>query len=463
MLATGSGDKAIRLWNLPDFEELSFSPLLGHSYYVNLLCVQYIWDYAGLLLHGREDYSLGYQERRIASGLVSSQQVHRQICCFSPDSQHLVTGATDNAICVFSIATKQLIRIIEMAHENYVSSLSFTPDNMHIVSGSGNGDLKVWQAQNVHANKAIYYIAECQDLGMSCLAISPTFGSAAPNTQTPGDKTYFLLATCGGDSRINLWDLNTAPKCNTNLRCVLSGHTANVMMVAFSPDGKLLASGAMDKLVKVWCPIVGNVLFTLESHSRYITSVAFSMDNVFLATGSADRTAMIWSLTGAAPGTATDTTPPLIDVDTEGNQPLTSPEGLVSSSSSSVGPKPLLTWSPDDVANWLQEIGLDQYADSFKEQLIDGEEIQNLTNESLSQDLGVKALGHRQKILRAVLVVKEQGFYVSGKPSDDSVPDEYLCPITRQIMTDPVIAADGFSYEEILSVRGWERVTTPVR
>lgn len=61
----------------------------------------------------------------------------------------------------------------------------------------------------------------------------------------------------------------------------------------------------------------------------------------------------------------------------------------MSSSSSSVGPKPLLTWSPDDVANWLQEIGLDQYADSFKEQLIDGEEIQNLTNESLSQDLGV--------------------------------------------------------------------------
>lgn len=65
-----------------------------------------------------------------------------------------------------------------MAHENFVSSLSFTPDNTHIVSGSGNGDLKVWQAQNVHANKALYYNAECQDLGMSCLAISPTFGSA---------------------------------------------------------------------------------------------------------------------------------------------------------------------------------------------------------------------------------------------------------------------------------------------
>ncbi|XP_071826181.1 WD repeat, SAM and U-box domain-containing protein 1-like isoform X2 [Apostichopus japonicus] len=454
MLATGSGDKAIRLWNLPDFEELSFSPLLGHSYYVNC-CVFSI--FGTMLASCSTDGKIILWDTKNGESLQVWYHPSKsivKICCFSPDSQHLVTGATDNAICVFSIATKQLIRIIEMAHENFVSSLSYTPDNMHIVSGSGNGDLKVWQAQNVHANKAIYYIAECQDLGMSCLAISPTFGSAAPNTQTPGDKTYFLLATCGGDSRINLWDLNTAPKCNTNLRCVLSGHTANVMMVAFSPDGKLLASGAMDKLVKVWCPIVGNVLFTLESHSRYITSVAFSMDNVFLATGSADRTAMIWSLTGAAPGTATDTTPPLIDVDTEGNQPLTSPEGLVSSSSSSVGPKPLLTWSPDDVANWLQEIGLDQYADSFKEQLIDGEEIQNLTNESLSQDLGVKALGHRQKILRAVLVVKEQGFYVSGKPSDDSVPDEYLCPITRQIMTDPVIAADGFSYERD-SIRSW--------
>lgn len=56
---------------------------------------------------------------------------------------------------------------------------------------------------------------------------------------------------------------------------------------------------------------------------------------------------------------------------------------------SAVGPKPFPTWKPEDVADWLKDIGLGQYSDTFKENLIDGEELQNLTNETLSQDLSV--------------------------------------------------------------------------
>lgn len=455
MLATGSGDKAIRLWNLPDFEELSFSPLLGHSYYVNC-CVFSI--FGTMLASCSTDGKIILWDTKNGDSLKVWHHPSKSIvkvCSFSPDSQQLVTGATDHAICVFSTVTKQLIRVIENAHENFVSCVSFTPDNVNIISGSGNGDLKVWQAQNIYANKCLFYGAECQDLGMSSLAISPTFGSATPNSQTPGDKTYFLLATCGGNTRVSLWDLNILPKCSTQLRCVLEGHTANVVTVAFSTDGKMLASGGMDKMVIVWCPIVGRMLFTLEGHDRYITSVTFSMDNVFLASGSADRTAKIWSLGENMPATSTEA-PPLINLSAEGTVASAPPAVPQQGGASAVGPKPLPTWKPEDVADWLKDIGLGQYADTFKENHIDGEELQNLTNETLSQDLSVKALGHRQKILRAVQVVKEQGFYSPGLPSDESVPDEYLCPITRQIMTDPVIAADGFSYERT-SIQSWLR------
>ena len=68
------------------------------------------------------------------------------------------------------------------------------------------------------------------------------------------------------------------------------GHTDRVVAVAFSPDGKWLASGADDRTVKVWNLATRKVLHTLTGHSADIRTVAFSPDGKLLATGSCDRT-----------------------------------------------------------------------------------------------------------------------------------------------------------------------------
>jgi WD40 repeat protein len=76
----------------------------------------------------------------------------------------------------------------------------------------------------------------------------------------------------------------------------LTGHTDEIESVAFSPDGRLLASGSWDLTVKLWEVTGGNELITLTGHSGWVKSVAFSPDGATLASGT--ETVRLW---GVAP------------------------------------------------------------------------------------------------------------------------------------------------------------------
>ncbi|XP_022084462.1 WD repeat, SAM and U-box domain-containing protein 1-like [Acanthaster planci] len=440
-IASCSGDKSVRLWNLEDFKELPISPLLGHTYYVHW-CV--FSPFGTVLASCSTDGKIILWDARTGESQVVLQHPSKaivRVCSFSPNSEMLLTGAADSTLCLWNVQKKSLIRTFD-GHENVITACTFTPDSSFVVSACASGDLRIWDALYGHT-KSLFFDPECHDLGVSCLVISPTFGSADPNAEINSDRRAYLLATCGGENLVKLWDLIVFPSCKTKVRCSLTGHTAKVMAVAFSPDGSLLASGAVDKIVIVWNPIEGSMLYTLEEHSRYVTTVAFSPDGRYLASGSNDRTVKVWLL--HAQGEAPNLPAP------SGAQQVTGTlQGTDGASSMNV----LLEWSIDDVCDWLKAQGLEEYVQSFRDNRIDGQELQSLNTDTLVKDLGVKALGHRQKILRGVQIMREKGS--SGIILDDGIPDEYLCPITRELMRDPVIAADGFSYERS-SIESWIR------
>jgi len=81
--------------------------------------------------------------------------------------------------------------------------------------------------------------------------------------------------------------------CHSDL-LTLKGHSGPVASVAFSPDGKRLASASKDQTVKVWNAATGQETLTLKGHSTSVLSVAFSPDGKRLASASNDGTVKVW-------------------------------------------------------------------------------------------------------------------------------------------------------------------------
>jgi WD40 repeat protein len=74
----------------------------------------------------------------------------------------------------------------------------------------------------------------------------------------------------------------------------LSGHSALVSEVSFSPDGQRIATGSHDRTVKIWDTATGSLITTLNRQNAYVSAVIFSPDGRLLATGAADASVRIW-------------------------------------------------------------------------------------------------------------------------------------------------------------------------
>jgi tetratricopeptide (TPR) repeat protein len=101
-----------------------------------------------------------------------------------------------------------------------------------------------------------------------------------------------LLASAGQDATARVWDPETGRE-----RFTLRGHGSAVLGVAFSPDGQRLVTTSVDRTVKLWDARSGQEALTLLGHQGKVNSAAFSPDGQRLATVSDDGTLRVWDAT----------------------------------------------------------------------------------------------------------------------------------------------------------------------
>ncbi|WP_375501478.1 NB-ARC domain-containing protein, partial [uncultured Nostoc sp.] len=154
------------------------------------------------------------------------------------------------------------------------------------LSGYDFSYLTIWQAdlQNVKLHNANFAHAH-----LAKSVFVETFGGIFSVAFSPSGK---LLATGDTNGEIRLYEVASSQQI---LTC--KGHAGWVWSVSFSPDGQVLASGSNDQTIKLWDTNNGQCFKTLEGHSGGVRSVTFSPDSQVLASGSDDQTVKLWNTT----------------------------------------------------------------------------------------------------------------------------------------------------------------------
>ncbi|KAI5122232.1 hypothetical protein M0805_007099 [Coniferiporia weirii] len=155
-------------------------------------------------------------------------------------------------------------------HSGSVVSVAYSPDGRHIVSGSSDRTLRVWDAHT--AVGLTGYLSE-----VNSVAYCP-------------DGRYIVS---GSDTMtLRIWDTQTGKPVGEPLR----GHKGYVQSVAYSPDGRHIVSGSDDRTLRIWDAHTGKpVGEPLTDHLSCVHSVAYSPDGRHIVSGSGDFTLRIWN------------------------------------------------------------------------------------------------------------------------------------------------------------------------
>ncbi len=283
--------------------------LIGHEKPVNAVAIS---PDGQIIASGSADKTIKLWN--LSTGEVHTLRGHRdsiRAIAFSPDGQILVSSGNDCTIKIWLLA-KSSKPITLKGHYGFVTSLAISPNGQMLASADEGetSELKFWRLPYGDQIKysGIVYDVSCVAFSLDglWLAIAKNLegiklwqmpnGEEICTLKRSGSVTSLafspdglLLAHTNAGTAIKIWQLSTGEEFLT-----LKSHSARVNSVVFSPDGQVLASGSNDETIKMWQRSTGKVICTLTEHLAAVQSVAFGSDGKTIVSGSWDKTIKVW-------------------------------------------------------------------------------------------------------------------------------------------------------------------------
>jgi WD40 repeat protein len=241
---------------------------------------------------------------------------------FSPDSKHVVSAGFDGTVRVWWALTGKEVAHTHMTHDGFVDSVAFSPNGNYVVSGSVDGTARVWDpltgqeiARRFHAG-GVYSVAFSPDgnyvvsgsaddtavvwrvqAGAEEVAHMTHYGDVFFVAFSPDGK---YVMTGSDDHTAHVWKISTNREISQTIGSASATEVGRitylglVMAIAFSPDGKHVASVSSDG-VSVWDAFPKNERARMVNN-HHITTLSFSPDAQYVMTGSDDHTARVWKI-----------------------------------------------------------------------------------------------------------------------------------------------------------------------